>query len=130
MDSSLRFRVECVNPILNVSSISTSLDFYTRLLGFKAAEWGTEGFTSVAREGGCIYLSKGGQGGPGTWIWLGFDGDIFQLYHELLSAGVKIVLPPTNFSWAMEMQVEDPDGHVIRLGTDPDPSRTYKDLVS
>jgi hypothetical protein len=33
--------------------------------------------------------------------------------------GVKIKLPPTNFSWAYEMQVEDPDGHILRFGTDP-----------
>ncbi len=33
--------------------------------------------------------------------------------------GVGIRLPPTNYSWALEMQVEDPDGNVLRLGSEP-----------
>jgi hypothetical protein len=30
-----------------------------------------------------------------------------------------IRLKPTNFAWAYEMQVEDPDGRVLRFGSDP-----------
>ena len=50
---------------------------------------------------------------------MGFDGDILELYQYLLSKGVAIKLPPSKFAWAYEMQIEDPDGHIIRLGTDP-----------
>ena len=39
--------------------------------------------------------------------------------HTFTSQSVTIKLPPTNFSWAYEMQVEDPDGNVLRLGSDP-----------
>jgi hypothetical protein len=28
-------------------------------------------------------------------------------------------MPPTNFPWALEMHVEDPDGNVLRLGSEP-----------
>lgn len=31
----------------------------------------------------------------------------------------KIRHPPTNYSWALEMQVEDLDGNILRLGSDP-----------
>ena len=27
-------------------------------------------------------------------------------------------MAPTNFSWALEMHVEDPDGNVLRLGSE------------
>ena len=27
---------------------------------------------------------------------------------------------PTNFEWALEMQVADPDGNVLRIGSEPD----------
>jgi hypothetical protein len=30
------------------------------------------------------------------------------------------VQPPVRRPWALEMWVEDPDGHVLRLGSDPD----------
>ena len=84
----------------------------------------------MTRGGASIYLCRGAQGTQGTWIWMGFDRGMFQLYEGLVKAGVKIVLRPTNFSWAFELQIEDPDGHVIRLGTDPDPSQAYRDLAS
>jgi len=74
-----------------------------------------------------IYLCKGAQGNPGTWFWVGFDGDIFKLHDDLKAKGVKIRQAPTNYSWAMEMQVEDPDGHVLRFGTDPNYNAPFLD---
>jgi predicted lactoylglutathione lyase len=121
------FRVENIAPILNVSDISKSLEFYVDLLGFKNAEWGDDKFTSITRDNTGIYLCKDQQGASGTWIWIGFGGDIYNLHENLKSKGVKIKLPPTNFSWAYELQVEDPDGHVIRFGTDPKGKEPFAD---
>jgi len=36
----------------------------------------------------------------------------------LKACGVPIRMPPTNFSWAVEMQIEDPDRNVLRLGSE------------
>lgn len=119
VNDNINFRIENVTPILNVNDIQKSLEFYVGLLGFKNAEWGNDTFTSINRDKTGLYLCKGQQGSPGTWIWIGFDGNIFELQEYLKSNGVKIKLPPTNYSWAYELQVEDPDGHVIRFGTDP-----------
>ena len=118
-NNSLGFRLENVTPILNVKDMSLSLAFYVGILGFKNAEWGDDNFTSINRDNTGLYLCKGGQGVSGTWIWMGFDGDIFSLHQKLKTEGARIKLPPTNFSWAYEMQIEDPDGHVLRFGTDP-----------
>ena len=112
-------RVENIQPILSVKDMALSREFYVNKLGFKEAEWGDDNFTSMSRNNCGIYLCRGEQGSPGTWIWVGFDGDIHLLYDELKSKGVKIRQGPVNHSWAMEMQVEDPDGHVLRFGTDP-----------
>jgi len=124
-NNSLGFRLENVTPILNVKDMSLSLAFYVGILGFKNAEWGDDNFTSINRNNTGLYLCKGGQGVSGTWIWIGFDGDIFSLYQKLKTEGVRIKLPPTNFSWAYEMQIEDPDGHVLRLGTDPNDKEPF-----
>ena len=99
--------------------MARSLAFYIDILGFNNAEWGDNNFTLVSRNNTGIYLCKGGQGQAGTWIWIGFDGDIHALHQQLVSKGVTIKTPPTNFSWAYEMQILDPDGHVLRFGTDP-----------
>jgi catechol 2,3-dioxygenase-like lactoylglutathione lyase family enzyme len=123
----LNYRVENVTPILSVQDMTRSLAFYVDILGFTNADWGDDTFTCVSRDKISLYLCKGGQGSPGTWVWMGFDGDIFSLHQSLQSKGVTITLPPTNYSWALEMHVQDPDGHVLRFGTEPNDSVPLKD---
>lgn len=127
MSANKPFKLECINPILNIKDMAASRAFYVTLLGFKEAEWGDDTFTSINRDNTSLYLCKGAQGQPGMWIWMGFDGDIFALYEEFKAKGITIRQPPTNYSWALEMQVEDPDGHVLRFGTDPDASQPFLD---
>jgi len=123
----MNYRMEHINPVLYVKDMARSLDFYCGILGFTRADWGDENFTGIAKDNRGLYLCKGGQGTPGTWVWMGFDGNIFELHAFLLSKDVPIRLAPTNFPWACEMQVEDPDGHVLRFGTDPDPGKPNAD---
>ena len=112
--------IECIVPILSVRRLEDSLRYYTDVLGFQA-EWGTgQGSTmaSVTCDGRSIMLCEGGQGQPGTWIWIGVE-DIRPLHDRLSSRGAKIRQGPVNRPWAYEMQVEDPDGHVLRFGSEP-----------
>ena len=125
----LKFRIENIAPILYVTDMAKSLAFYVDMLGFKKADWADDTFTSVNRDNTGLYLCKGAQGLPGTWIWIGFDGDIHTLHLQLKAIGVIIKLPPTNFSWAYEMQVQDPDGHVLRFGTDPNANEPFADRL-
>ncbi len=117
--NSASIRIENIQPILSVRDMSASRAFYVDLLGFQEADWGDDNFTAITRDNCGIYLCKGEQGNPGTWVWIGFDGDIFSLHEELKEKGVIIRQPPVNHPWAMEMHIEDPDGNVLRLGTDP-----------
>lgn len=123
----IQLRIENIQPILNVKNMNSSRAFYVDILGFKEADWGTEYFTAITRDHSGLYLCKGAQGNPGTWIWVGFDGDIFKLHEQLKARGVTIRQPPLNFSWALEMHVEDPDGHVLRFGTDPNQDEPFID---
>jgi catechol 2,3-dioxygenase-like lactoylglutathione lyase family enzyme len=113
-----RTRFEHAEPILNVRDMAASLRYYVDVLGFAPAPWGTEGFTSVNRDGAGIYLCQGGQGVPGTWVWVGVE-DVGKLYAEYRASGARLRSEPRNNSWAYEMQVEDPDGHVLRFGSEP-----------
>lgn len=114
----VKTRFERAEPILRVTSMAASLEYYVGVLGFRAAHWGTELFTSVNRDGAGIYLCQGGQGVSGTWVWVGVE-DVAALYGEYQTSGAKIRLPPGNYPWAYEMHVEDLDGHVIRFGSEP-----------
>jgi predicted enzyme related to lactoylglutathione lyase len=113
-----RTRFEGADPILNVSDMSVSLQYYVEVLGFKKAEWGNDAFTSVSRDNAAIYLCRGGQGQPGTWVWIGVE-DAAVLYEEYKASGARILGELQNYQWAYEMRVEDPDGHVLRFGSEP-----------
>jgi RimJ/RimL family protein N-acetyltransferase len=115
-----RTRFEHAEPILRVEDMSASLRYYVDVLGFTNAPWGNDDFTCVSRDGASIYLCRGGQGHPGTWAWIGVD-DAAMLHEEYRARGATIRMPPTNFAWALEMHVEDPDGHVLRFGSEPLP---------
>jgi predicted enzyme related to lactoylglutathione lyase len=114
-----RTRFECANPILRVADMARSLGYYVDVLGFTNALWGSDEFTCVSRDSASIYLSAGDQGQPGTWVWIGVE-DVNVLHAEYVVKGAAILQPPENFPWACEMKVGDPDGHVLRFGSDPD----------
>ena len=113
-----RTRFEGAEPILGVKDMAVSLRYYVDLLGFQSADWGTDSFTAVNRDSAGIYLCQGGQGQPGTWAWIGVE-DVGTLYEEFRASGAKIRQTPRNYPWAYEMRVEDPDGHVLRFGSEP-----------
>ena len=108
---------EGVTPILRVRDIPSSLEYYVGTLGFKV-DWQGPYFASGARGKCHIFLSQGDQGHSGGWVWIGVE-DADALSEEYWRAGAKIRHPPTNYSWAYEMQVEDIDGNVLRLGSEP-----------
>jgi catechol 2,3-dioxygenase-like lactoylglutathione lyase family enzyme len=111
---------ECVVPILNVKNFAASMDYYVGKLGFqKKWDWGTPPtFGCVTRGNVDVFLCEGAQGQAGTWMSIFMD-DVDALYAEYNRSGAIIRLPPTNMPWGTrEMNVEDPDGHHFRMGSD------------
>jgi len=105
-------------PILRVANLDASVRYFVGVLGFEV-DWRAEGVIVSVGRGPChIFLSEGDQGNPGAWVWIGV-GDAAALYDELLAKGAKVRQPPTNHPWALEIQVEDLDGNVLRFGSDP-----------
>jgi predicted enzyme related to lactoylglutathione lyase len=97
------------------------MDHYVRVLGFKV-DWHGPYFASVSRGKCHIFLSQGDQGHPGGWVWIGVE-DADVLLEEYRRSGAKIRHAPTNYPWAYEIEVEDPDGNLLRLGPDPKPDQ-------
>ena len=103
-------------PIFRVADLAASIAYYVDILGF-AVRWQTAGFACVARDRCSIFLSVGDQGHPGAWTWIGVpDADL--VFEHFRAKGAKIRHPPANYAWALEMQIEDLDGNVLRLGSD------------
>lgn len=107
---------ENVSPIFPVVDLEASLTYYVEVLGFKV-NWQVSGFAEVSRGRCGIMLCEGEQGHSGTWVWIGV-GDADAIYQEYLAKGAKVRHPPNNYPWAYEVQILDPDGNVLRLGSD------------
>lgn len=108
------------SPIFRVSDLSASLEYYKTKLGFYS-DWIYEKIiASVSRDSASIWICQGDQGNGKAWVYIGV-GDVKKLYEELKSSGAIVRQKPTNFPWAMEIQIEDPDGNVIRFGSEPEP---------
>ncbi len=111
--------IENVIPILNVKDVQKSIKYYVEALGFVEKFHTDEyDFAGISRDNFPIYLSQVKQETPGTFIWVGVE-DIEPLCEEFKANGAKFRQEPTNFLWAYEMSIEDPDGHVLRFGSEP-----------
>jgi hypothetical protein len=129
-----------INPILNVSNIVESFDWFERLGWEKAWDWGTPPTFGAVCSGVCtIFLCQGAQGGRGksnlpttdgagesgdrgVWMSIWVD-DVDVIHRHCVEQGIEVTMPPTNESWgAREMHIRHPDGHVFRIsrGTEED----------
>ena len=111
--------LSCPRPILTVDKLAASIAYYRDRLGFHF-DW-TDGeppdFASVTRGDMQIFMCQRCQGHPGGWIWV-TTPDVDALYTELVRRGAQIKAKPDNKPWGMrEMQVADPDGNVLRIGS-------------
>jgi catechol 2,3-dioxygenase-like lactoylglutathione lyase family enzyme len=96
------------------------MDYYVNKLGFqKKWDWGTPPtFGCVHRGNVSIFFCQGAQGQAGMWMSI-FVENVDALYEEYRRNGAIIRMPPTNMPWGVrEMNIEDPDGHRLRMGSD------------
>lgn len=120
--SALEPMFEGSQPILRVSNLEASVRYYVDVLGFGIDF--QESIASVSRGRCALFLVQGDQGNPGSWVWVGVS-DVDLVHAEFLRSGAKIRQPPTNFPWACEMQVEDLDGNVLRMGSESRPHQPF-----
>lgn len=124
-----------LTPILNVSDLAQSFEWFERLGWQKAWEWGDPpGFGGVC-SGECeIFLCLDGQGGRGkgdgsasfgeagsdthdrgVWMSVWVD-DVDAVYRRCLDRGIEVSFKPTDMPWNVrEMHIRHPDGHVFRV---------------
>lgn len=111
--------IETIVPILRVEDIEASKAYYLNALGFRL-DWGDAHMISVSRDGCALMLCQGAQGSKGVWVWIGCQ-DVDALHAAFRAGGAHVRDAPQNFPWAYEMQIEDPDGHVLRFGCETKP---------
>jgi Lactoylglutathione lyase and related lyases len=123
----LKTGFEGVTPVLRVSNLAVSIAYYTEKLGFSAG-WSSDVFADLHRGRCHLFLCQGDQGGGKAWVWIGVE-DVDALHAEYKASGAVIRHPPSNYHWACEMQVSDPDGNVLRLGSDRKQGEPFGDWL-
>ena len=106
-------------PVFRVKSVDASIAYYLDALGFELRWRAGEGFACVARDQCSTFLTTDNQSQPRKWVWISVQ-DARVLHTHCLTSGAKIRNPPNNFEWAVEMQIEDLDENVLRIGSDPE----------
>lgn len=129
-------RARGLTPILNVSDIQASFEWFEALGWKKLWDWGDPASFGGVGSGGCqIFLCHGAQGGRGKsdlpvtmdvpgaeaadkGVWMSIWVDDVDLVHQrCLEVGIEVTHPPEDMPWHVrEMHIRHPDGHVFRVG--------------
>ena len=126
-----RTRLRAISPLLVVSDLQRSLDFYLKAAGFvdPAVHGDPPCFAMMNRDGCELMLSvrsaeSSGRpnGADGTWDLHLRVADLEREQAALVAAGVVIAKGPCDTPYDMrEIEVLDPDGHRICFGQDLTP---------
>lgn len=119
LDEAMDPQVENTIPVLPAKCLKRSRDFYVETLGFKV-DWGDADdalVCQVSRDGRPIMLKEDPRLGSPACVWIGLESD--QLFAEFIAKGVSVLEGPQNQPWAYEMLIEDIDGNILWLGTEP-----------
>jgi uncharacterized glyoxalase superfamily protein PhnB len=128
-------RAQDVTPILNVSDIQQSFEWFKRLGWEKRWDWGDPPTFGAVSSGNCeIFLSQGGQGGrgrgantstfgeeggesadKGVWMSIWVD-NVDEIHRHCLDQAIEIMMEPADMPWnTRETHIRHPDGHVFRV---------------
>ena len=126
-------KIEGLTPILNVSNIVESFEWFSKLGWEKAWDWGEPPtFGALSNGKSEIFLCQGAQGsrgGPmpqfvgddetgGVWMswWLPSPADIDEAYEVATQHGMTVTMPPTDEPWDVrEFHLRHSDGHTFRV---------------
>jgi predicted lactoylglutathione lyase len=118
-----------LTPILNVSDVTASLDWFEALGWERGFAWDDESgmhssrptFASIQSGDVEIFLCLNGQGEHGMWIswFLSSPEELEGVHTRAAELGYEIPQEPTDESWGMrEFQLRHPDGHVFRISAE------------
>ncbi|MEM9537790.1 MAG: bleomycin resistance family protein [Cyanobacteria bacterium P01_E01_bin.45] len=126
---------KAITPILNVSNLQQSFEWFETLGWQKGWDWGEPPTFGGVGSGECeIFLCQDGQGGRGKGenkttfgesdeeradrgVWMSiWVEDVDSVYRHCLEQNIEVTWQPTDMPWGVrEMHVRHPDGHVFRV---------------
>ena len=134
-------QAQAVTPILNVSDMQQSFEWFKKLGWEKGFDWGDPPTFGAVCSGECeIFLSHNGQGGrgkgdqsgtfgedgsetadQGVWMSIWVE-DVDEIHRQCVKQGIEVMFEPTDMPWNVrEMHIRHPDGHVFRVSCGLEP---------
>jgi uncharacterized glyoxalase superfamily protein PhnB len=115
-----------LTPILNVSDVPASLDWFEALGSERGFAWDDKGgmrsseptFASIQSGEAEIFLCLDGQGARPVWMswFLSSREELDATYVRARELGYEIAMEPSDESWGMrEFHLRHPDGHTFRV---------------
>jgi uncharacterized glyoxalase superfamily protein PhnB len=115
-----------LTPILNVSDVPASLDWFEALGWEGGFAWDDKGgmrsseptFASIQSGEAEIFLCLDGQGARPVWMswFLSSREELDATYVRARELGYEIAMEPSDESWGMrEFHLRHPDGHTFRV---------------
>ena len=122
-----------ITPILNVSDIARSFEWFAKLGWRKCWDWGDPPTFGSVGSGECeIFLclnAQGSRGGAaprhagddgtgGVWMswWVESPAAVDAAHALALANGLEVTWPPTDEPWGVrEFHLRHPDGHTFRV---------------
>ena len=123
-------KLASLTPILNVSDVPASLDWFEALGWERGFAWDDEGgmrsskptFASIqAGDDAEIFLCLDGQGARPVWMswFLSSRDELDTVYARALELGYEIAQGPIDESWGMrEFHLRHSDGHIFRVSAE------------
>ena len=123
-------KITHLTPVLNVSDVPASLDWFEALGWERGFAWDDEGgmrsskptFASIqAGDDAEIFLCLDGQGSRPVWMswFLSSIDELDETHARARELGYEISQEPTDESWGMrEFHLRHPDGHVFRISAE------------
>jgi len=122
-------RMQRSMAVIEVSDVERSAAFWSRALGFTpGAFYGDPpAFCIVAGDTGAVALDRSRASGrrPQNQYWAVYVyvDDVDAMASELASRGTPVLRGPEDQPYGCrEIDVKDPDGHIVCFGQDLDPS--------
>ena len=113
-------------PVLQVSNLMVSVEFYSRLGFATHGIWGEPAIFAIVQRGDvsiAVQLLRADAMPVNThWAAYIYVDDAETVNREFKSAGIEIARAPEKTSYGcLDFDVADPDGHLLAFGQDLDP---------
>ena len=108
-------------PLLLVPDVTTTADFYRRILGFTSdPDTVTTEYSVVWRDNAAVHLARGEHAPTGVRIFF-WVRDVNALYEEVVARGAAIAVPIGTRAYGIrDFSILDPNGVLIVFGQDWD----------